>query len=399
MLTNRQIFLAHQAQTSPAPVGIEAAHASGVTITDIHGKRYTDLISGIGVSAVGHCHPHVVKAVQQQAATYMHLMVYGEYIQTPQTRLAEKLASLLPPSLQCTYFVNSGAEAIEGAMKLSKRITQRSEIISFENAYHGSTQGALSLMGNEYFKQAYRPLLPDIRVLHYADENEFQYITERTAAVFIEPVRGEAGIQMPPPGYLKKLRDRCTETGALLVFDEIQCGMGRTGHFFAFEKYNVLPDILVLAKGLGGGMPIGAFSASYEMMQSFTHNPVLGNITTFGGHPVNCAAALACIEVIEQEQLIQQLPEKESCIREMMVHPAILDSRGAGLMWSLGFADENINKRIIDKCIEKGVITDWFLFAPERMRIAPPLTITTDELKQALHIILHAIETCTGTHV
>ena len=376
-------------------MGIEALHASGVTITDVHGRQYTDLISGIGVSAVGHCHPHVVKAVQDQAATYMHLMVYGEYIQTPQTKLAQKLASLLPEQLQCTYFVNSGAEAIEGAMKLCKRATGRTGIITFENAYHGSTHGALSLMGNEYFKQAYRPLLPDVRILKYADESEFDHITEETAAVFIETVRGEAGIQLPPDSYLKKLRERCNATGTLLVFDEIQCGMGRTGHFFAFEKYGVIPDVLVLAKGLGGGMPIGAFCASYALMQTFTHNPVLGHITTFGGHPVNCAAALACIEVIEQEQLLAAIPEKEQCIRNMLVHPAITDIQGTGLMWSAGFADETQNRQIIEKCMEYGVITDWFLFAPDRMRIAPPLTITMDELKMALQKIRDAIDACT----
>ncbi len=392
MLTPRQIFLHHQAQTSDAPLLLEIKKAEGIYLYDIHDKSYIDLISGIGVSAVGHCHPRVVEAVQKQVATYMHLMVYGEYIQSPQTMLAQKLASLLPDSLNCNYFVNSGAEAIEGALKLAKRITGRTELISFEDAYHGSTHGALSIMGNETYKQAYRPLLPDTSIIRYLDESGFRAITERTAAVIIETVRGESGAQTPTINYLKKLRAHCNAVGALLIFDEIQCGMGRTGKMFAFEHYDVIPDILVLAKGLGGGMPIGAFISSYENMQVFTNQPILGHITTFGGHPVNCAAAMACIETIESESLIAKVAEKEEIIKSMMRHPKIIGISGIGMMWAIEFTNFEQNKRIIDRCINMGVITDWFLFAPHKLRIAPPLTINNQELSKALQIILDCID-------
>jgi acetylornithine/N-succinyldiaminopimelate aminotransferase len=392
VLTPRQIFLNYQAQTSTEPLLLEIVRASGIHIYDKNNIAYVDLISGIGVSAVGHCHPKVVNAVKQQAETYMHLMVYGEYVLTPQTRLAEKLASLLPESLQCTYFVNSGAEAIEGALKLSKRATGRTEIISFENAYHGSTHGALSIMGNEEYKNAFRPLLPDIRILKYNIVEEFKHITGRTAAVVVETIRGEAGAQVPEENLLKLLRDRCSEVGALLIFDEVQCGIGRTGKMFAFEHFQIVPDILVLAKGLGGGMPIGAFIASQELMKVFTNNPVLGNITTFGGHPVNCAAALACLDVIEEEKLISTLEAKEKIITTLLKHPMIKSIRGKGLLWAVEFESFEQNKRIIDSCISKGVITDWFLFAPHMLRIAPPLIITEDELTKALHIILECVE-------
>lgn len=359
---------------------------------DQNEKAYIDLISGIGVSAVGHCHPKVVAAVQQQAQTFMHLMVYGEYIQSPQTNLAQKLASLLPENLGCSYFVNSGAEAIEGALKLAKRMTGRTELISFENAYHGSTHGALSIMGNEEFKSAYRPLLPDTRILKYNNEAEFKHITFKTAAVVVETIRGEAGAELPNSNFLEKLRSHCTTYGVTLIFDEIQCGIGRTGKLFAFEHYQVIPDILVLAKGLGGGMPIGVFISSYENMQMLTHNPILGHITTFGGHPVNCAAALACLEVIEEEALIQSIEAKEKIIVSMLQHPKIKGLSGKGLLWAIEFDDFEQNKKIIDACIEHGVITDWFLFASNKLRIAPPLTITQEELTGALKIILDCIE-------
>ncbi len=392
MLTPRQIFLHQQAQTSPSPLLLEIERAHGIYLFDKNNKPYIDFISGIGVSAVGHCHPKVVHAVQQQAQTYMHLMVYGEYVQTPQTQLAQKLASLLPSNLQCSYFVNSGAEAIEGALKLAKRVTGRTELISFENAYHGSTHGALSIMGNEEFKNAYRPLLPDTRILKFNNENEFGKITNKTAAVVIETIRGEAGAELPEPEFLKHLRMHCNQHGVLLIFDEIQCGIGRTGKMFAFEHYQVIPDILVLAKGLGGGMPIGAFISSYEHMQAFTHSPILGHITTFGGHPVNCAAALACLQVIEEEALLSSLEEKEEIIVSLLKHPKIKSISGKGLLWAVTFENFEQNKRIIDACIKKGLITDWFLFAPHKLRIAPPLTITTTELRQALSILLDCIE-------
>ncbi len=392
MLTPRQIFLHQQAQTSPSPLLLEIERAHGIYLFDKNNKPYIDFISGIGVSAVGHCHPKVVHAVQQQAQTYMHLMVYGEYVQTPQTQLAQKLASLLPSNLQCSYFVNSGAEAIEGALKLAKRVTGRTELISFKNAYHGSTHGVLSIMGNEEFKNAYLPLLPDTRILKFNDENEFGKITNKTAAVVIETIRGEAGAELPEPEFLKHLRMHCNQHGVLLIFDEIQCGIGRTGKMFAFEHYQVIPDILVLAKGLGGGMPIGAFISSYEHMQAFTHSPILGHITTFGGHPVNCAAALACLQVIEEEALLSSLEEKEEIIVSLLKHPKIKSISGKGLLWAVTFENFEQNKRIIDACIKKGLITDWFLFAPHKLRIAPPLTITTTELRQALSILLDCIE-------
>lgn len=392
MLTPRQIFLQQQGQTSSSPLLLEIVRASGISLYDKNGKSYIDFISGIGVSAVGHCHPKVVQAVQLQAQTYMHLMVYGEYVQTPQTRLAHKLASLLPPNLQCSYFVNSGAEAIEGALKLAKRVTGRTELISFENAYHGSTHGALSIMGNEAFKNAFRPLLPDTRILKYNDTNEFRFITERTAAVVIETIRGEAGAQLPMVNFLQALKIHCTKYGVQLIFDEIQCGIGRTGKMFAFEHYGVIPDILVLAKGLGGGMPIGAFISSYNAMQVFTHNPILGHITTFGGHPVNCAAALACLEVIEEEKLIDTIAQKEKIIESMLNHPKIKSVSGKGLLWAIEFENFELNKKIIDACINQGVITDWFLFAANKLRIAPPLIISETELTKGLQIILGCIE-------
>ena len=392
MLTPRQIFLNHQAQTSIEPLLLEIVRASGIYIYDKNNKAYIDLISGIGVSAVGHCHPKVVRAVQQQAETYMHLMVYGEFVQTAQTRLAEKLASHLPDTLQCSYFVNSGAEAIECALKLSKRFTGRTEIISFENAYHGSTHGALSIMGNETYKNAFRPLLPDTRVLQYNNEAEFKFITEKTAAVVIETIRGEAGAELPADNFLKDLREHCTKVGALLVLDEIQCGIGRTGKLFAFEHFSIIPDILVLAKGLGGGMPIGVAIASQAMMQVLTYNPVLGHITTFGGHPVNCAAAFACLEVMEEEKLIEAIDAKEKIIRSRLIHHKIKGISGRGLLWAVEFESFEQNKRIIDCCIENGLITDWFLFAPHMLRIAPPLIISEDELKNALDILLQCIE-------
>jgi acetylornithine/N-succinyldiaminopimelate aminotransferase len=390
-VTPRQIFLHHQAQTSLSPILLEVSHASGIFIYDTSGKKYVDFISGIGVSAVGHCHPRVVKAVQEQASIYMHQMVYGEYVQTPQTSLAAKLATLLPENLSCCYFVNSGAEATEGAIKLSKRFTGRSEIISFKNAYHGSTNGALSLMGDEHFKKAYEPLLPGVKFIPFNDMNSLKEISEKTAAVFVETIQGEAGVILPENGFLKALQDKCNAMGAMLVMDEIQCGVGRTGKWFAFEHYDIVPDILLLAKGLGGGMPIGAFISSEKIMHSLAENPALGHITTFGGHPVNCAAALACLEVIEDDKLLGDIAEKESIIIEMLVHPMIKSISGKGLLWAAEFESFEINKRIIDTCLKNGVIIDWFLFAPEKMRIAPPLTITKSELKEALETIIRSI--------
>ena len=318
MLNLRQLFLNHNAQTTDFPLSLEITHAQGLYLFDQAGKKYLDLIAGIGVSSIGHRHPKVIDAIKNQADRYLHLMVYGEYIQTPQTLLAAKLASLLPPNLSNVYLVNSGSEAIEGAMKLAKRYTGRSEIIACKNSYHGSTHGALSIMGNESYKQAYRPLLPDIRFMEFGEITSLENISTKTAAVFIETIQGEAGIKIANKAYWKALRAKCSETGTLLVLDEIQCGIGRSGKFTAFEHYDIVPDILVLAKALGGGMPIGAFISSPNIMNSLKENPILGHITTFGGHPINCAAALATLDVLESENLIESVIEKgdlfKSCI-------------------------------------------------------------------------------------
>ena len=391
MLTQRQLFLQHNAQTSTTPLLLEFVKAKGIYLFDKEGKKYTDLIAGIGVSNVGHCHSKVVEAVQKQAESYMHLMVYGEFVQSPQVNFAKALSEILPPALDCTYFVNSGAEAVEGAMKLAKRYTQRTEIIACYNSYHGSTQGALSLMGNEEFKQAYRPLLPGIKFINYAAVPDLNLITCKTAAVFIETVQGEAGIRIADKIYFEALRKKCTETGTLLIFDEIQCGFGRTGKMFGFEHFNVVPDILLLAKGIGGGMPIGAFISSREIMVSLATNPILGHITTFGGHPVSCAAGLATLQTILNENIVEGVTEKGLLFKKLLQHPAIKEVRGIGLMMAIVFENFDINKKIIDACIADGVISDWFLHCSNAMRIAPPLIITEAEIEWACGIILKHI--------
>ena len=390
--TNRQIFLSHVAQTSPAPLMLEIERAEGVYLFGADGKKYIDLIAGISVSNLGHSHPQVVKAVQEQAAKYMHLMVYGEFVESPQVKYAERLTAFLPPQLNNVYFTNSGTEATEGALKLAKRVTGRTQLISFKNGYHGSTQGALSMMGDETFKRSFRPLLPDTLQLTYGDEAELNLITNRTAAVIIEPVQAESGISVSAKGFLQQLRKRCSETGALLILDEAQTGLGRTGKLFAFEHYDILPDILLLAKALGGGMPLGAFIASKELMQTLTENPVLGHITTFGGHPVCCAAGLAAFEVLIQDKLVDEVEAKGQLFENLLNHPKIKLKNRIGLMMALEFENFEVNKRIIDRCIENGVLTDWFLFAPQCMRIAPPFIITEEQIKGACDVILDAIK-------
>lgn len=392
MLTTRQVFFNNVAQTSETPLAIEIESAQGVYLTGVAGEKYIDLISGISVSNVGHRHPKVIAAIENQLTKYMHLMVYGEYIQSPQTRLAQLLTAHLPQNLSSVYFVNSGSEAIEGAMKLAKRYTGKREIVYFKNAYHGSTHGSLSIMGNEEFKNAFRPLLPDTKQLIFNAVDDLVKITEHTAAVVVETIQGEAGAVVPENDYLKLLRVRCTEMGALLIVDEIQCGFGRTGSLFAFEQFNILPDILCLAKGMGGGMPIGAFISSKEIMHSLTNNPILGHITTFGGHPVCCAASEATLKVLLEEGLVEHVNTKERLFRELLKHPKIKSIRGKGLLLALEFDSYEQNKAIIDRCIANGVITDWFLFNSHSMRIAPPLTITDDEIKTACSIILKCIE-------
>lgn len=396
MLTQRQLFLKHNAQTSTTPLLLEFVKAKGIYMYNANGDKYMDLIAGIGVSNVGHCHPNVVKAVQKQAETYMHLMVYGEFVQSPQVEFAKALANVLPPSLNCTYFVGSGSEAVEGAMKLAKRYTNRSEIIACKNSYHGSTHGALSIMGNEEFKQAYRPLLPAIKFIEFNHLPDLNLITNQTAAIFIETIQGEAGIRVPDLAYMQALRQKCSETGTLLVLDEIQCGFGRTGKLFGFEHFNIVPDILLLAKGIGGGMPIGAFIASAEIMSVFMDNPILGHITTFGGHPVSCAAGLATLNTILNDNLIADVEEKGQLFKSLLKHPAIKEVRGRGLMLAAEFESYPILKQIIDGCISDGIVTDWFLHCSNSMRIAPPLIITKAEIETACAIILKNINRIIG---
>lgn len=391
MLTLRQLFLNNNAQTTHFPLLLEFDRAEGVYIYEESGKAYIDLISGIGVSNLGHSHPKVVQAVKDQAEKYMHLMVYGEYVQTPQVRFAEKLVSLLPAALNSVYFTNSGTEAVEGAIKLAKRYTGRPNILAYENSYHGSTHGALSVMGNEEFKQAYRPLLPGTGFLRLNNFDDLERINHQTACVILETVQGEAGVRVPQKAYMQALRQRCSQTGTLLILDEIQAALGRTGKLFAFEHFDIVPDILLMAKALGGGMPIGAFVSSVEIMSAFKENPILGHITTFGGHPVCCAAGLAALEVLLDEDLISGVAEKEAIIREHLQYPAIKEVRGTGLMLAIEFESFDTNKKIIDTCIQNGVITDWFLHCSNSMRIAPPLIITQKELLHACEIIKLAI--------
>jgi acetylornithine/succinyldiaminopimelate/putrescine aminotransferase len=392
MLTDRQLFLNNLAQTSDSPLALEITKAEGIYIYDIAGKRYIDLISGISVSNTGHRHPKVIEAIKDQTDKYLHLMVYGEYIQSPQVKLAGALASLLPDSLNNCYFVNSGSEAVEGAMKLAKRYTGRKNIVAFKHAYHGSTHGSLSIIGDERYQTPFGPLLPGIKHLDFNSTASLEEITDETACVIVEPVQGEAGIIAGTKEFLTALRNRCNETGALLIFDEIQTGLGRTGYMFAFEKYKIIPDILLLAKGLGGGMPIGAFISSKEIMHTLTFNPVLGHITTFGGHPVSCAAALANIEVIINEKLIESVEFKSRLIVDLLTKSKnISNIRVSGLMIALQLNNFAHVKKVIDCCIEKGVIVDWFLFNDSSIRIAPPLTINEEQIKEACQVIIEAL--------
>jgi acetylornithine/succinyldiaminopimelate/putrescine aminotransferase len=396
MLNLRQLFLSHNAQTTDFPLSLEIVRAEGLYLYDNDDKSYLDLISGIGVSSIGHRHPKVVEAIKKQADEYLHLMVYGEYIQSPQTLLAAKLAALLPKNLSSVYLVNSGSEAIEGAMKLAKRYTGKTHIIACKDSYHGSTQGALSIMGNESYKQAYRPLLPDIEFIEFGNIKDLEKITPATAAIFLETIQGEAGIRLASKEFWQAIREKCNETGTLLVLDEIQCGIGRSGKFSAFDHYGIVPDILILAKALGGGMPIGAFISSSKIMNSLKENPILGHITTFGGHPLNCAAALATLGVMESENLIASVTEKGKLFQELLVHPEIISFRGEGLMLAIQLKDFDFNKKVIDRCIENGVIVDWFLHCSDSMRIAPPLTISEIEIRKACNIIVEAIDAITN---
>ncbi|WP_344767206.1 aspartate aminotransferase family protein [Pedobacter ginsengiterrae] len=396
MLTQRQLFLQHNAQTSPEPLMLEFVKAKGIYIYDAAGKKHIDLIAGIGVSNVGHCHPAVVKAIQEQAQTYMHLMVYGEYVQTPQVNFAKALADILPKSLNCTYFLNSGTEAVEGAMKLAKRYTGRKGFIACKNAYHGSTQGAESLMESDFYSSGYGPFLPNVSFIQHNNIDDLDKITEEIAAVFIEPIQGEAGIRVADLEYMQALRAKCNETKTLLIFDEIQSGFGRSGKMFAFEHYNVIPDVLLLAKGIGGGMPIGAFISSLEIMSVLSHSPILGHMTTFGGHPVCCAAGLATLRTLVDHHIVDEVEEKGQLFKQLLVHPAIKEIRGRGLMLAVEFESFEINKKIIDACILDGILSDWFLHCSNSMRIAPPLIIVKEEIEEACRIILKNINLVVG---
>jgi len=387
----RQLFLQHVAQTSEAPLALEVVKAEGSILTDATGKSYIDLIGGISVANTGHRHPKVVAAIQEQLEAYMHVMVYGEFVQSPQVRYATLLTQHLPPALQSVYFTNSGAEAVEGAMKLAKRVTGRTGIIAFENAYHGSTQGALSIIGSEYWRNAYRPLLPGVDHLRYGSMEDLEAITSQTACVIAETVQAESGIHAPTREWMQALAVRCRQTGTLLVLDEIQAGFGRTGKLWGFEHFDVVPDILLLGKALGGGLPLGAFVARRQHMSQLAHSPVLGHITTFGGHPLSCAAGHAAMEVLLEEKLVAAVEDKRRLFLQQLQPLFRKPIPAFGLWMALPFDDFESCKKVIDACVAGGVVTDWFLFAAHCLRISPPLTITEEEIMKACKVIREAV--------
>lgn len=392
----RKQFLRHVAQTSPAPQLIEVARAEGVYFYTPEGKRYYDLISGVSVNNVGHGNPAVVEAVQRQAADYMHVMVYGEMVERPQVEFARLLAESLPAPLDTVYFLSSGAEAVEGALKLAKRYTARAEMISMRRAYHGSTHGAMSMMGTpegEEWKSAFRPLLPATKAIRFNCFEDLEQITERTACVLCEPVQGEAGVRPPEDGYLQALRRRCDEVGALLIFDEIQVGMGRSGEMFAMQKYGVVPDIVCLAKALGGGMPLGAFISSQKIMSSLTHDPVLGHITTFGGHPVCCAAGLAAMRFLKDNRVVEDVERKGAMYESLLQdHPAVKEIRRSGLLLAVELGESEKLYKIMELFIQEGILSDWFLFCDTAFRISPPLVISDDEICDSVRIIRRCLD-------
>lgn len=394
-LNQRDLFLRHVAQTSPAPLALEIVKAEAASLYDIDGSEYIDLIGGISVANTGHRHPGVIAAIRQQLDAYLHIMVYGEMVEAPQVQYAKLLASHLPSSLNCVYFTNSGAEAVEGAMKLAKKLSGRTQIVAFNNSYHGSTQGALSVMGSEYWRNAFRPLLPGILHLEYGVASSLDYITQETACVIAETVQAEAGVRSATKEWMVALRERCTTTGSLLVLDEIQTGFGRTGRCWGFEHFDITPDILLLGKALGGGMPLGAFIADKNLMDAFTDNPVLGHITTFGGHPVCCAAGMAAMHALLDEEMMAGIPAKEELFRSLLIHPKIMAIHSFGLWLAIEFDSFETNKLIIDTCISNGVLTDWFLFAPNCLRISPPLIISEDQIRKACGTILNACDQST----
>jgi len=391
-LTQRELFLRHVAQTSSAPLALEIIKADCATLYDAAGKEYIDLIGGISVANIGHRHPKVIEAIQKQLDAYLHIMVYGEFVEAPQVQYAKLLTEYLPSALNAVYFTNSGAEAVEGAMKLAKRVTNRTQIIAFNHSYHGSTQGALSIIGDEYWRNAFRPLLPDVLHLAYNNFDSLNEISGQTACVIAETVQAEAGIKVPDTAWIQALRKKCTETGTLLILDEIQAGFGRTGKLWGFEHFDIVPDVLLLGKALGGGMPLGAFIADKKLMDAFTDNPVLGHITTFGGHPVCCAAGMAGMKALLEEGWIGTVKGKEELFTSLLVHPKIKAVRSFGLWMAVEFDSFETNKKLIDKCIEAGVLTDWFLFASDCLRISPPLIISEGQIKKSCEVIIKACE-------
>jgi acetylornithine/N-succinyldiaminopimelate aminotransferase len=392
VISERQLFLQHVAQTSATPLLLDIERAEGIYLYDKQGNKLIDLIAGISVSNLGHCNPAIIDAIHIQSKKYAHVMVNGEYIQSPQVQLAKKLSDLLPSSLNNIYYTTSGSEATEGAMKLAKRYTGRTQIISFKSSYHGSTQGSLSIMGDEYFKQAFRPLLPYTLQIRYGNLQDLNFITQKTAAIFIEPVQAEAGVNFIGKEYLKAVRDRCNNTGTLLVLDEIQTGFGRTGSLFAFEQLNFVPDVMLIGKAFGAGLPLAAFISSKEIMSSLINNPVLGHINTFGGNAICCAASLAGLNVLLNSNYIQSIKAKEKIFRSHLIHSNIKSVKSLGLLIAVEFEDDAFCQRVIRKCIEKGIVTDWFLFAANCLRIAPPLIITEEEIIMSCKMIVESIE-------
>ena len=388
----KDIFKKHQAQTFPFPSCIEIESANGSYITDVNGKKYLDFVAGVSANTLGHSNLVIIDAVKKQLDKYTHVMVYGEYVQSPQYKLAKLLSTNLPENLSTTYFVNSGAEAIEGAMKLAKRATGRSEMISCKDSYHGSTQGALSIIGNEEHKANYRPLLPNCNQIIYNDETSLKNITRNTAAVVIEPIQGATGFVTPKNNFLEKVRERCAQTGILLIFDEIQTCFGRLGTLFGFEEYNVTPDILCIAKGMGGGMPIGAFISSWELMNLLTFEPQLGHITTFGGHPINCAASLATLTHLLTSNLMTEVYKKEQLFRENLQHPKIKEIRGKGLMLAIELENKELAQKVVAQSLAEGLILFFFLFTKTTIRITPPITIAEQEIIEGCNIIKEILE-------
>ena len=391
-MNQRELFLRHVAQTSTAPLALEIVKAEGTLLYDAAGKTYIDLIGGINVANIGHRHPKVIEAIHRQTAAYLHIMVYGEFVETPQVQYAKFLASHLPSTLDTVYFTNSGAEAVEGAMKLAKRISNRHQIIAFQHSYHGSTQGALSIIGDEYWRNAFRPLLPGIFHLKYGSLESIDAITTDTACVIVETIQAEAGVKAPTKEWMQAIRKKCTDTGCLLVLDEIQTGFGRTGRLWGFENFEIVPDILLLGKALGGGMPLGAFISGNEHMMQLADKPVLGHITTFGGHPVSCAAGLAAMQALLNEEMIAGVLPKAKLFISLLKHSSIKQVYHYGLWLALEFDSFELNKKVIDHCIANGVLTDWFLFGSSCLRISPPLTITEEQIRQSCAVILEAID-------